>query len=137
MARRLLADLAFARAGDKGDTSDLSLFVRRGPDAESVYDVLLAQVTARRVGAHLGEYVTGAVARYEVRNVLALKFVCEGALGGGGPSSLRADNLGKALGGALLRLTVDLPDDLERRLGPRPAPPRDPYAEAAWRVADG
>ena len=30
--------------------------------------------------------------------MLALKFVLHGALGGGGPRSLRSDNLGKTLG---------------------------------------
>jgi hypothetical protein len=130
MATLTLADLAFARSGDKGDISDLSVFA---PDAE-IYAVLLEEVTADRVRAHLGGLVTGDVTRYEAPNVLALKFVCAGALGGGGPASLRADNLGKALGGALLRLPVDVPDGLAGRLGPRDRPPRDPYADATWRV---
>ena len=44
----------------------------------------------------------------------------QGALGGGGPRSLRADNLGKTLGGALVRLEIDVPDDGRRRRRPRP-----------------
>ena len=43
-----------------------------------------------------------------------------GALGGGGPRSLRADNLGKTLGGALVRLEIDVPDELAARRRPRP-----------------
>jgi len=50
------------------------------------------------------------VARYELPNLLALKFVLRGALNGGAASSLRSDNLGKTLGAQLLRLTIDLPD---------------------------
>ena len=51
----------------------------------------------------------------------ALNFVMQGALGGGGPRSLRADSLGKTLGGALVRLEIDVPPALATR---RRAPPR-------------
>ena len=54
--------------------------------------------------------VHGRVDRYEAANVRALNFVMQGALGGGGPRSLRADSLGKTLGGALVRLEIDVPD---------------------------
>src|SRR5688500_2901946 len=130
MAIRALADVAFTRAGDKGDISDVTVFA---PSAE-VYDLIVEQVSAERVKECYGDLVTGAVTRYEVANVLAVKFVMEGALGGGGPSSLRADNLGKAMGGAVLRLTVDVPGALLERLGERAAPPRDPYRDSAWVV---
>ena len=44
--------------------------------------------------------------------MLALKFVMYDALGGGAPRSLRADNLGKTLGASLLRMEIDVPDDV-------------------------
>ena len=53
--------------------------------------------------------VHGEVLRYEAPNVRALNFVLRGALGGGGPKSLRSDNLGKTLGGALVRLEIGRP----------------------------
>ena len=53
--------------------------------------------------------------RYEAPNVRALNFVLRGALGGGGPKSLRSDNLGKTLGGALVRLEIDVPDEVATR----------------------
>ena len=130
MVQRVLADLAFTRAGDKGDISDVSLFA---PDRET-YDLLVEQVTPERVKELYGSLVLGAVTRYEVPNVLALKFVLEQALGGGGPSSLRADNLGKAMGGPLLRLTVEVPAALDGNLGPRRAPSRDPHQGDQWVV---
>ena len=108
MATLQLRDLCGVRSGDKGDISDLSLFA----DDAASYDVIRREVTAERVKAHFGEIVTGEVTRYEVPNVWALKFVMDGALGGGGPRSLRADNLGKTLGGALLRLEIDVPDEI-------------------------
>ena len=130
MGTRALADLAFTRAGDKGDISDVSLFA---PDRE-IYDLLVEQVTEQRVKECYGSLVAGGVRRYEVPNVLALKFVLGHALGGGGPSSLRADNLGKAMGGPLLRLTVDVPDDVDARIGARRRPARDPYEGDEWVV---
>lgn len=132
LIERPLADLAFARPGDKGDTSDVSLFAN---DAE-VFGVLLDQVTAERVRRLYAGLVEGEVTRYEVPGVLAMKFVLTSALGGGGPSSLRADNLGKALGGALLRLPIMVPADLSARLGDRARPPRDPYASTDWVIRD-
>jgi hypothetical protein len=64
--------------------------------------------------------VRGEVTRYEAPNVRALNFVLKGALGGGGPKSLRSDNLGKTLGGALVRLEIDVPDEIAARRRPRP-----------------
>ena len=108
MASIQLRDLCGVRSGDKGDISDLSLFA----DDAAAYEAIRAAVTADRVRDHFGSLVTGEVRRYEVPNVWALKFVMEGALGGGGPRSLRADNLGKTLGAALLRMEIDVPDEV-------------------------
>ncbi len=118
MARIQLRDLCGVRSGDKGDSSDLTLFA----DDSAAYAALRGAVTAEVVRAHFGALVTGPVERFEAPNVLALKFVLHGALGGGGPRSLRADNLGKALGGGLLRLWVDVPDDVAAGARRRHAP---------------
>lgn len=103
-----LRDLCGVRSGDKGDLSDLSLFA----DDELAYEAIRAEVTAERVKDHFGSLVNGTVVRYEVPNVWALKFVMTEALGGGGAATLRADNLGKTLGGALLRMVIDVPDEV-------------------------
>jgi hypothetical protein len=116
MPRLPLRELCGFRAGDKGDLADIALFA----DDDEVYELIVREVTADRVKAHFAEMVTGDVIRYEARNVLALNFVLHGALGGGGPRSLRADSLGKTLGGALVRLEIDVPDALARRRRPRP-----------------
>jgi hypothetical protein len=115
--RRRLHDLGCGyRAGDKGDTADVALFA---PDA-TVYELIRAVVTAERVKSHFGSLVRGAVERYEAPNVLALNFVLHDALGGGGPRSLRADNLGKTMGGALVRLEVEVPGGLGERRATAP-----------------
>jgi hypothetical protein len=111
VARVQLREVCGVRSGDKGDLSDLTLFA---DDAET-YDVVLAQVTVEVVQAHFGPLVRGDVVRYEAPNVWAVKFVMRDALGGGGPRSLRSDNLGKTLGAALLRLRIDVPDDVLAR----------------------
>lgn len=117
-----LVDLCGVRSGDKGDTSDLTLFC----DDVAAYDAVLAAATPEVVAGHLADLVRGPVVRYEARNVLAVKFVCEEALGGGAPRSLRADNLGKTLGARLLQLAIDVPDDVAaaaRRRDRAPLPP--------------
>ena len=113
-----LRELCGVRSGDKGDISDLSLFA----DDEAAYEAIREAVTADRVKAHFGDLVLGSVERYEARNVLALKFVMNEALGGGAPRSLRADNLGKTLGAALLRMEIDVPDAVAKRASRQRAP---------------
>ena len=108
MATIPLREVCGVRSGDKGDISDLTLFA----DDEVTYLALLDAVTIDAVRAHFGELVNGPIERYEAPNVFAIKFVLHGALGGGGPRSLRSDNLGKTLGAALLRLRVELPDEI-------------------------
>jgi hypothetical protein len=116
MARIALRELVGYRAGDKGDVSDVAIFA----DDDAVYALIVEEVTADRVKEHFGAMVQGTVVRYEVPNVRALNFVLRGALGGGGPRSLRSDNLGKTLGGALVRMEIDVPDELAHRRRPRP-----------------
>ena len=118
MAEIQLRDLCGARSGDKGDISDLSLFA----DDEAAYEAILREVTAERVKSHFGDLVRGDVERYEARNVLALKFVMHEALGGGAPRSLRSDNLGKTHGASLLRMVIDVPDDVAENARRRHAP---------------
>lgn len=116
MTRMRLHNLCGYRSGDKGDIVNIALLA----DDAAVYDVIVREVTAERVREHFGAMVTGTVDRYEAPNVLALNFVLHGALGGGGPRTLRADNLGKTLGGALVRLEIDVPDTLAGREAPVP-----------------
>lgn len=116
MARLTLRELCGYRAGDKGDIANVALFA----DDDETYELIVREVTAERVRAHFGPMVLGDVIRYEASNVRALNFVMRAALGGGGPRSLRADALGKTLGGALVRLEVEVPEHLAGRRRPRP-----------------
>ena len=114
-----LRDICGVRSGDKGDISDLSLFA---PDA-AVFELIREHVTVDRVAAHFGDLVRGRILRYEARNLLALKFVMHEALGGGAARSLRSDTQGKTMGLSLLRMRIEVPDDIAARLPRRARPP--------------
>ena len=116
MTKLALRELCGYRAGDKGDIANVAIFA----DDEETYALIVREVTADKVKAHFGTMVTGRVDRYEAPNVRALNFVMQGALGGGGPRTLRADNLGKTLGGALVRMEIDVPEQMAGRRRERP-----------------
>ena len=102
---RRVADLAYGRAGDKGNIANVSVIARTPAD----YAELKAKLTAERVWTHLGPIVRGRVVRYELENIAALNFVLYDALDGGATRSLRLDALGKSLAGAVLYMPLDEP----------------------------
>ncbi|QTL02209.1 hypothetical protein J5J86_15555 [Aquabacter sp. L1I39] len=112
MPRVKLQHLAHARSGDKGNTSNISVFAYE-PD---FYPLLKDQLTAEAFKAFYGAAITGEVLRYEVDNIDALNFVAHGALGGGVSRSLALDNYGKALSAAVLGFEIEVPDALMPRL---------------------
>jgi len=110
-----LIRLAWARSGDKGDTSNIGVIVRR----PEWLPLLRAQLTPERVKAHLAHAIQGRVTRHEVPGIAAFNFVCEQALGGGGMASLNNDALGKGMAQMLLTLPVRVPADLAQDLKPQ------------------
>ena len=99
----LLLDLAHARAGDKGDISDISVIAYDPADYPFLRDV----ITVDRVREHFSDIPLGDVTRYELPGLGALKFVLGHALDGGVTRTLGLDPHGKSLGQLLLEL--DLP----------------------------
>jgi hypothetical protein len=97
-----LHELAHCRAGDKGDTSILSLIAYRAED----YPLLAERVTVDAVRKHLQGIVLGEVTRYELPALWALQFVCDRSLNGGVTTSLALDAHGKSLSYALLEMSV-------------------------------
>ena len=101
-----LRRLAFARSGDKGDNANIGVIARRPEFAA----VIAEQVTAQRVAAYFGHYLTGSVRRWALPGLSALNFVLEGVLGGkGGTSTLRYDPQAKSFGAMLLELPIVVP----------------------------
>lgn len=100
--------IAHGRAGDKGDTSNVSVIAYR----VEAWPHLLEQVTEQRVFetfAHLG---ATACRRHVLPNLHALNFVIENALQGGVNATLGLDRHGKTLSYLLLgEIMVDVPRD--------------------------
>jgi hypothetical protein len=97
-----LYDYAHCRAGDKGNTSTLSLISYRPED----YPLLVSRVTVDAVTRHLAGIVLGTIRRYELPQLQALQFVCEESLAGGVTTSLALDAHGKSLSSALLEMEI-------------------------------
>ncbi|ANK82494.1 MAG: hypothetical protein TEF_18135 [Rhizobiales bacterium NRL2] len=105
MTRRIeLREIAHARAGDKGDTSNISLWVHDPADWQLVRD----QVTTEAVKAHFGAQVKGRVVRHEIPHLHGLNFVLESALDGGVNGSLNLDGHGKSWSAILLALEIEV-----------------------------
>ncbi|MDE2677776.1 MAG: hypothetical protein F4087_02035 [Gemmatimonadetes bacterium] len=110
-----LLELAHARSGDKGDTANVGLIAYDEKD----YAVILEQVTAERVKRHFGSMVRGPVERFRLDNLHAVNFLLHGALDGGGTVSLMTDAQGKVFSTALLRMELEVPAEVARRVGGR------------------
>lgn len=100
---RTVRDIAHARAGDKGDTSNVAVFANTPED----WPTLRRTLTAERVVNALAGLVHGPVRRYEVESLHALNFVMERALEGGVNASLNLDSHGKSWSFLLLALPLD------------------------------
>ena len=100
--------LAHGRAGDKGDTLNVSVIAYR----PEFFPLLLDQVTEDRVADAFRDRAPTAVRRYVLPGLHAMNFVLEGVLDGGVNESLGLDTHGKALAFLLLGLEIDLPADL-------------------------
>ena len=96
-------DIAHARAGDKGNTSNISVTAYNNAG----WQVIQRELTPERVLAHFAHLTQGPVRRYELPQLRALNFVIENALGGGVTRSLAIDPHGKSL--SALMLTIALP----------------------------
>ncbi|HET6231732.1 MAG TPA: hypothetical protein VFE05_16780 [Longimicrobiaceae bacterium] len=108
MARIRLLHLAHARSGDKGDTANVGVIALR----PEFYPHLVEQVTTERVKKHFEGICLGGVERFELPNLEALNFLLHNSLGGGGTVSLKTDAQGKVLSTAMLRMEIDVPDEI-------------------------
>ena len=94
MTKVKLSEFAFARSGDKGDGSNVGIFVTNDADYE-------------RVRKHFDRICFGEITRFEAPNMLALNFLLRDSLGGGGSESLKTDAQGKTHGLGLLEMEVE------------------------------
>lgn len=108
MPKVKLIRIAHARSGDKGNASNVGVIARH-PD---IYPFLKKTLTAQRVKEHMKHICHGKVERYEMPNLLALNFILHDSLGGGGTVSLKLDAQGKTHAALMLRMEVEVPDEL-------------------------
>lgn len=102
----LLHEIAHGRAGDKGDTANISVIAY---DA-AYFPHLVEHVTEQRVRECLAGRAPSAVRRYLLPKLGAMNFVIEGALEGGVNESLNLDAHGKCLSFRILAMEIpDLP----------------------------
>jgi hypothetical protein len=108
MTRKIkLHEIAHARAGDKGNTSNISVWAYDPGD----YPLIKAQLTAARIKESFPRLIQGPVRRYELDHLHGLNFVLEDALEGGVNTSLGLDSHGKSWSFLLLGLEIDVPDN--------------------------
>ena len=110
-----LLHLAHARSGDKGDTANVGVIALE----PEFYPSLVEALTVERVAEHFRGICLGGVERFELPNLHALNFLLHQSLGGGGTVSLKTDAQGKTLSTAMLRMEVDVPEELAARAAAR------------------
>ncbi|ETF04043.1 beta-lactamase [Advenella kashmirensis W13003] len=96
-------ELGHSRAGDKGNTSNVSVIAYD----EAGWETLRRELTVDRVTQAYQHVARGPVTRYELPKLRALNFVIENALGGGVTISLAMDAHGKTL--SYIMQDIDLP----------------------------
>ncbi len=102
--------LAHSRAGDKGNTANISLIAYR----TEVFPILIEQVTVERISALFRHRKPTGVRRYVLPKLGALNFVLENVLEGGVNESLNLDSHGKTLSFLLLGMEIQAPAELAR-----------------------
>lgn len=117
MPKVQLSRIAQARSGDKGEGSNAGVIAR----SPAAYAFLKEALTEEVVREHMAAINRGAVRRYAADNMRVLNFLLEDSLGGGGSASLLTDAQGKTHGLALLRLELDVPQEVLDATPPPPA----------------
>ncbi len=100
----LLREIAHARSGDKGNCSNVSVFVYD----RAHYGAVAAQLTAEYLKRSFGELLTGSIVRYELPSLNGFNFVMQNALEGGVNTSLNLDGHGKSWSSLILGLKIDV-----------------------------
>lgn len=100
-----LRELCLARSGDKGDMANIGVIARN----KTIYLFLRQYLTADIVKSMFAEACEGRVIRYELDNLMALNFLLEKSLDGGGTKSLQIDAQGKTYAQALLNQKISVP----------------------------
>jgi hypothetical protein len=107
-----LYQLAHGRAGDKGNTSNISVIAWD----QACFDVLVAQATEAKVAEWFGYRHPTKVTRYVLPKLKAMNFVLEGILDGGVNDALNLDTHGKGLSFWMMDMPIEVSQDLAQKL---------------------
>jgi hypothetical protein len=99
----IVRDIAHARAGDKGNTSNINVWAYHPDD----YDLLKRTLTPERIRREFPNLIRGEIERYELDHLHGLNFVLHDALEGGVNASLNLDSHGKSWSYLILGMALD------------------------------
>lgn len=101
--KRIVRDIAHARAGDKGNTSNVNVWVYDEAD----FELLKRALTSERIKREFPELIRGKVERYLIEHLHGINIVMHDALEGGVNRSLNLDSHGKSWSYLILGLTLE------------------------------
>ncbi|MEI8402609.1 MAG: hypothetical protein WCG12_17545 [Alcaligenaceae bacterium] len=107
-----LYQLAHGRAGDKGNTSNISVIAWDS----ACFALLVEQLTEARVAQWFGYRHPTKVTRHVLPKLEAMNFVLEGVLDGGVNDALNLDTHGKGLSFWMLDMPITVPTALATKL---------------------
>ena len=99
-----LREIASARAGDKGNISNIAVWAY----APEHYPAIKAGLTAERIKSAFPDLFRGPIERYELDALHGLNFVLHEGLEGGVNTSLNLDSHGKSFSFLLLDLEIEI-----------------------------
>ena len=107
-----LRKICLARSGDKGDMVNIGVIAR----SEKAYQFIKQTLTTEYVKELFKDLCKGKVTRFELDNLLALNFLLDESLDGGGTKSLMIDAQGKTFASALLNHQIEIPAEILENL---------------------
>ena len=99
-----LRQIAHARAGDKGNRSNVSVFAYDPKD----FPLIMAQVTPSYIKSQFGHLLRGEIQRFPLPQLHGINLVMDEALGGGVNESLNLDSHGKSWSFLIMSLPIEL-----------------------------
>jgi hypothetical protein len=100
----LIRDIAHARAGDKGNISNVNVWVYDPAD----FELLKQSLTPERVKREFPGLLRGKVERYVLEHLHGINLVMHDALEGGVNASLNLDSHGKSWSYLILGLKLEV-----------------------------
>ena len=100
---RTVRDIAHARAGDKGNTSNVNVWVYDPAN----FELLKRAITPERIKGEFPHLIRGSVERYVLENLHGINLVLRDALEGGVNASLNLDSHGKSWSFLILDMTLE------------------------------